>query len=202
MSPISLLRWSSNLLILAGFLALGTFAFVWAKVQAFQSDESRHFDLAAVHSLSVTPPVAHVRAAGGGRPASIGSVVGKLAIPRLGMSVIVLEGADAATLRRAVGHIPGTSMPDQPGNVGLAGHRDTFFRTLRNIRKDDLIIFKTLKGSRSYRVEDFEVVEPEDIEVLRDSASPTLTLVTCYPFDFIGSAPKRFIVRAGEIPAG
>jgi sortase A len=202
MSPNSLIRWSSNALILAGSLALSVFGIVWAEAWVFQFDESRHFNLAVVQAQSEAPKPAQSTSASSGGPTHVGSVLGKLEIPRIGISTIVLEGVDSATLRRAVGHIPSTAMPDQLGNVGLAGHRNTFFRTLRNIRKDDLIIFKTLKGSRTYRVEYFEVVEPSDIGVLDETTRPTLTLVTCYPFDFIGAAPKRFIVRAGEITAG
>ncbi|HUB58897.1 MAG TPA: class D sortase [Candidatus Micrarchaeia archaeon] len=202
MSRISLVRSFSNLLILAGFLALSAVGFVWAQARVFQRDASQRFDLAAARSSSEVTAPARISAAGTSQTASVGSVVGKLEIPRIGVSAIVLEGADAATLRKAVGHIPGTAMPDQPGNVALAGHRDTFFRALRNIRKDDLITFKTLSGPHNYRVEYFEVVKPEDVGVLKNTGRPTLTLVTCYPFYFIGSAPKRFIVRADEIPAG
>ena len=103
-------------------------------------------------------------------------------------------------MRRAVGHIPGTPLPGQQGNVAIAGHRDTFFRALRNIRKDDEITLATLDGSYRYRVDSTKVVEPEDTQVLDDSHDKILTLVTCYPFDFVGVAPKRFIVRAHRIP--
>jgi sortase A len=202
MSRISLVRWSASALIVAGFLALSTVGFVWTQARVFQRNASQRFEFAAARSYSEFTAPARLSTAGSGHPVSVGSVLGKLEIPRIGVSAIVLEGADAATLRKAVGHIPGTAMPDQRGNVGIAGHRDTFFRALRNIRKDDLITFKTLSGPHNYRVEYFEVVKPEDVAVLKSTARPTLTLVTCYPFYFIGSAPKRFIVRADEIPAG
>jgi sortase A len=102
-------------------------------------------------------------------------------------------------LRHAVGHIPGTPLPGQKGNVALAGHRDTFFRGLRNIHKDDEITLTTLHGSCLYRVDTTQVVEPKDIGVLRATADDILTLVTCYPFYFVGPAPQRFIVRAHRI---
>jgi sortase A len=112
---------------------------------------------------------------------------------------MVLEGDDASTLQWGVGHIPGTALPGRPGNVGIAGHRDTFFRPLKDVRKNDLIILQTLGGTYRYRVESFETVEPDDTEVLESSNQPSLTLVTCYPFDFVGAAPKRFIVRARAV---
>jgi sortase A len=113
---------------------------------------------------------------------------------------MIMEGIDGRTLRRAVGHIPGTPLPGQQGNVAIAGHRDTFFRPLRNIKHDDEITLTTLAGSYRYVVDSTQVVEPEDTQVLDDSGGTILTLVTCYPFYFVGPAPKRFIVRAHKIP--
>jgi sortase A len=112
---------------------------------------------------------------------------------------MIMEGIDGRTLRHAVGHIPGTPLPGQPGNVALAGHRDTVFRGLRSIHKDDEVTLTTLRGSYRYRVDSTQVVEPEDTEVLDNSVDDILTLVTCYPFYFVGPAPKRFIVRAHRI---
>ena len=112
---------------------------------------------------------------------------------------MIMEGVDGKTLRHAVGHIPGTPLPGQPGNVALAGHRDTFFRGLRNIHKDDEITLTTLHGFYRYRVDSTQVVEPQATEVLDNSVDDILTLVTCYPFYFVGPAPKRFIVRARRI---
>ena len=112
---------------------------------------------------------------------------------------MILEGTDDSTLRRAVGHISGYSLPGQSGNLALAAHRDTFFRPLRNIRKDDEIKLATSNGSYRYRVDSTLVVEPEDTQVLDDSGEAILTLVTCYPFDYVGSPPRRFIVRAHRV---
>ena len=136
-----------------------------------------------------------------------GEVLGRLRVPRLNVEVMVREGAGESTLRRAVGHIPGTGLPGQIGNVALAGHRDTFFRPLRNIRKDDVIDLETGQGTLHYLVKSTQIVSPSDVSVLKASAGKTLTLVTCYPFYYVGSAPKRFIVRAVEVgsnggPAG
>jgi sortase A len=129
------------------------------------------------------------------------SVLGRLEIPRLKLSVMVREGADERTLSRAVGHIPGTALPGSMGNVGLAGHRDTFFRALRNIREDDAIEFETTHGAYRYIVKSTQIVGPRDVSVLAASGGENLTLVTCYPFYYVGSAPKRFIVRAAQVVA-
>jgi sortase A len=129
------------------------------------------------------------------------SVIGRLEIPRLNLSVMVREGADERTLRRAVGHIPGTALPGKLGNVGLAGHRDTFFRALQNIREDDAIEFQTTGGTYRYIVKSTKIVTPRDVSVLAASGGENLTLVTCYPFYYVGSAPKRFIVRAAQVAA-
>jgi sortase A len=134
-----------------------------------------------------------------GKPPVPSSVIGRLEIPRLNVSVMVREGADGKTLHRAVGHIPGTALPGYAGNVALAGHRDTFFRELRNIQKDDTIQLETENGTYHYLVKSTEIVGPRDVGVLAASGGPTLTLVTCYPFYYVGSAPKRFIVRATQV---
>lgn len=128
-------------------------------------------------------------------------LIGRLRIPRIQVAVMVREGADAGTLRRAVGHIPGTALPGKSGNVGLAGHRDTYFRSLRNIKKDDAIDLETESGTYRYLVESTRIVGPRDVSVLAAATRQTLTLVTCYPFYYVGSAPKRFIVRAVQVPS-
>jgi sortase A len=131
------------------------------------------------------------------KPPAPFEIIGRLEIPNLHLTAMVREGADAGTLRRAVGHIPGTALPGQKGNVGLAGHRDTFFRALRNVQKDDSIELETANGTYRYVVESTKIVGPRDVQVLASSSQKMLTLVTCYPFYYVGSAPKRFIVRAG-----
>jgi sortase A len=129
------------------------------------------------------------------------SLIGRLRIPRLRVEAMVREGADSGTLRRAVGHIPGTALPGAAGNVALAGHRDTFFRELRNIKRDDTIDFETERGTYRYVVASTSIVGPRDTSVLAAAKrQQTLTLVTCYPFYYVGSAPKRFVVRAIELP--
>ncbi len=130
---------------------------------------------------------------------SEGDLIGRIKIPRVGVSALVLHGVGSRTLRRGVGHIPGTARPDMNGNVGLAGHRDSFFRGLKDISKNDTIELSTLDGTFEYKVEWIKIVRPKDTHVLEDEGDAALTLVTCYPFYYVGSAPKRFIVRARRI---
>jgi sortase A len=111
---------------------------------------------------------------------------------------MVREGVDAATLKLAVGHIPQTPLPGQPGNVGIAAHRDTFFRHLGELKTGDEIGFSTVDGDFTYEIESLKIVEPRDVGVLASSREKVLTMVTCYPFYYIGNAPKRFIVRAKQ----
>jgi sortase A len=125
--------------------------------------------------------------------------IGRLEIPGAGVSVMVLEGTDANTLDRAVGHVPGTARPGQPGNLAIAGHRDGYFRGLRHLGTGDAISLTTLDGVARYQVDKIEVVKPAHTEVLAPSAEPTLTLITCYPFFHVGDAPSRYIVHARQV---
>jgi sortase A len=123
-------------------------------------------------------------------------LVGRVTIPRLQLSAIVREGTSSKTLSLAAGHIPGTALPGASGNVGIAGHRDTLFRGLKDIRDGDTIDVETLDGTFQYKVESTKIVSPKDVYVLNPGLNPELTLVTCYPFYYVGSAPDRFIVKA------
>lgn len=125
--------------------------------------------------------------------------IGRLDIPRLHVSTIVLEGDDEHSLRYGAGHVPGTSLPYQTGNVAIAAHRDTFFRPLRLIEPHDRIRLTTPDGSFDYVVQSTEIVSPDDVRVLRESPDSELTLITCYPFYYVGPAPKRFIVHARRV---
>jgi LPXTG-site transpeptidase (sortase) family protein len=136
-----------------------------------------------------------------------GTMLGRLEAPSVKLSTAVLEGSDDATLSRGSGHIEDTPFPGQPGNVGIAGHRDTTFRALRHIHIGDALEFKTADRLYRYRISKTMIVGPDDVYVLDPTEAPALTLVTCYPFEFVGHAPRRFIVRAeltGEerLPAG
>jgi sortase A len=119
-----------------------------------------------------------------------------LRIKKIGLEVAVLEGTADWMLNRAVGHIEDTALPGAVGNAGIAGHRDGFFRGLKDIGAGDLLEIETFTSVDIFRVERTWIVDPEDVSVLEPTASPSVTLVTCYPFYFVGSAPQRFIVRA------
>jgi sortase A len=175
----------ANIFLALALLGLGYWTFVFASARLYQARETPRFvnEYPAATAWQPQPP-------------SRGSAVATLDIPRLGLSALVVEGAEDSELKLGPGHIPGTSFPGDGGNVGVAGHRDTFFRPLRHIRKDDAITVKTREREYQYKVVSTEIVGPGDVHVLSPVGHETLTLVTCYPFDFLGSAPKRFIVRA------
>lgn len=184
----STLLWTQRLLFACAVVLLGYYGFVALDAWVFQRRENSNLQhLLEIAPASISPPVA---------PAGL---IGRLEIPRLGVSVMLVEGDDARTLRRAVGHIPGTALPGRPGNVAFSGHRDTFFRPLRNIRENDVVVVTTLAGEYRYRVVSTRVVVPDDVEVLDAGPGEVLTLVTCYPFYFVGAAPDRFIVRAERL---
>jgi len=125
-----------------------------------------------------------------------GEVLGELKIPRLNLSVMVFEGADSAILKIGAGHIPGTALRAGNGNIGIAAHRDTYFRPLRDIHKGDVIMLRTPSGASQFAVTETEIVQPSDVTVLAKAPGRDLTLVTCYPFSYVGHAPQRFIVHA------
>jgi sortase A len=190
------LKWLERILIVVGLICLGYFAYVSVEARLYQAIENRELDLIlASVPPAATPPAATTAAIKPVRP-SPGSALGRIEIPRLGVSAIIRAGSDARTLRLAVGHIPGTALPGEIGNIGLAGHRDTFFRRLRDIRAADDIRVVTTAGTFVFKVDTTSVVSPKDTWVLKPTRKSTLTLVTCYPFTYIGSAPKRFIVHA------
>jgi sortase A len=179
------LRYAYYLFLGIGLLALAYSGFVFADARVYQAFQAKKF-------TQVSPLVEpHI--------ALQGEVLGELLVPRLGLKVIVVQGDSATNLRRAVGHISTSALPGEWGNVALAGHRDTFFRPLRNARVGDEIDFTTAQQRFLYVVESIKIVAPNDIEVLAPSTGRDLTLITCYPFYFVGPAPKRFIVHAHEV---
>jgi len=192
------LQWSTYIFLVFGVLALGYCGFVLLDTKLYQASQTIRFDKqlndvrpAGVNSSGMPGPPVVVIARG---------VLGRIEVSRIGLSAMIMEGTNGRTLRRAVGHIPGTPMPGQQGNVAIAGHRDTFFRPLRNIQRGDQITLTTLDGTNVYLVDSTRVVAPEEMHVLDDSDDAILTLVTCYPFYFVGPAPSRFIVRAHKVP--
>jgi sortase A len=180
-----LLRGACYFFFAFGILALGYAGFIFADSHAYQALEMKKFKQAGVLSKP------HILAEG--------DVIGEIQVPRLGLSAIVVQGDSAASLRRAVGHLSKSALPGELGNVALAGHRDTFFRPLRDIELGDEIRFKTPEHSFDYLVESIEVVAPNDIQVLEPSTGHDLTFITCFPFHYVGPAPKRFVIRAREV---
>jgi sortase A len=207
------LRWARFFFLVVSVLALSYCAVVLIDRWAFQAYQTRRFERALKNAQTparTIPPATssplpaqadadRARAESFGIDGLAGSPLGRIEISSIGLAAMIMEGTDGKTLRLAVGHIPGTALPGQQGNVALAGHRDTFFRGLCNIHKDDEISLTTLHGTYSYRVDSTQVVEPQDVKVLAATADDFLTLVTCYPFYFVGPAPKRFIVRAHRV---
>ena len=187
------LRWLERVLLVIGIASLGYYTYVSAEAALYQAFEERELDEILA---SGPPPQILLQRMPVRRAPEPGSAIGRIEIPRLGVSAIIRAGSDSRTLRLAVGYIPGTALPGQRGNTGLAAHRDTFFRRLRDIRADDDIRIVTKDATFDYQVERTRVVEPKDVWVLNPTPQPALTLVTCYPFNYIGSAPQRFIVRA------
>jgi sortase A len=129
-------------------------------------------------------------------PSKVSATLAVLEIPKIRLTAPVLDGTDSFTLNHGVGRIPGAARPGEKGNVALAGHRDSYFRGLKDLKEGDPILLKTHAGVDAYAVDQLRIVAPQDLSVLQATESPTLTLVTCYPFYFVGSAPKRFVVTA------
>ncbi len=212
------LVWLERGLWLIGLFGVGWFVAVQAETRLYQGREEARLERALAAGTGAAAVATAGRAGAGltelpgeegasGQAAAgtaapelpPGAAIGRIEVPRLGVSAIVASGIDRRTLRRAVGHVPATALPGEPGNVALAAHRDRFFRGLQGIEEDDEILITTPDGVFHYRVQWREVVEPEDVEVLDDTDEPTLTLVTCFPFYYVGPAPQRFIVRARQV---
>lgn len=183
------LRASEYLFFVTGILALGYVGFTLL--------DARLYQISAKESLETRIQAENAHGAAAPKPVfKNGDVLGRMDIPRLGVSVAVLQGTNSRILRLGVGHIRGTALPGESGNSGIAGHRDTFFRELKDIRENDEIDLQTANGRFRYQVDWAKVVAPDDTSVLTPSTESALTLVTCYPFYFVGPSPKRFVVRA------
>lgn len=206
------LRWSAYLFLAIGALILGYLGFVLLDVWVFQTYHAWRFQRALKDSgtaaaeitapnrtsrvLPNPPGSNRVRGNNPVRSITADGSLGRIEVRRIGLTAMIVEGTDTKALRRAVGHVTGTALPGEQGNIAIAGHRDTFFRALRNIRTNDEITLTTLNGTYTYQVDYTRVVGPDDTEVISASAYPVLTLVTCYPFYYVGPAPERFVVRA------
>ncbi|HUK18490.1 MAG TPA: class D sortase [Bryobacteraceae bacterium] len=179
----------SLLLMAAGAVLLFQGARVFFESQFGQTEASRQFE------GSSGAPANAPREAKWVRPRD-GEAFAKLTIPRLDTELYIVEGDDSADLRRGPGHLRGTAMPGDDGNCVIAGHRDTHFRVLKDIRKGDDIILETSRGQFLYRVERTSIVPPSNTTPLQPTPGAELNLITCYPFYYVGAAPKRFVVEA------
>lgn len=187
----TILRVAHYILLACGVLALVYAGYVITDARAYQAIEQSKFEKTT--KSEARGPIAD------------GGAIGEVEVPRLGLKVIFVQGDSQRILRRAVGHMSETAMPGEKGNVVLTAHRDSFFRPLRNIQSGDTIKIETLDEEFEYQVVSTEVVSPTDIRVLQPSSDNTLTLITCFPFYYVGPAPKRFIVHArqiGRLPEG
>jgi sortase A len=188
--PLERLLYGLGLALLAVYGLAQLDAGVYEAVQSKRLEHLLEADRPAAGGYVAARTRAEARASG---------LVGQIAIERLGISAIVAEGTDGRTLRRSVGHLPDTAYPGEAGNVALAGHRDSFFRALRDVRAGDRVVVRTPDGTFAYTVDWTAVVEPHQVEIVRPTQRPALTLVTCYPFDYVGPAPRRFVVRATQV---
>ena len=184
-------------------LAVGVALGGWSMLGALERDYHASLGVRRATAVEATTPLRELPGDGASSrspappaPVEPGTLVARLEAPRTRFSASVLEGSTDDVLARAAGHIEGTPLPGAGGNVGIAGHRDTTFRPLRDIEKGDLLRVTTAKGLFEYRVVRAWVVRPRDVYVLDPTAQPSLTLVTCYPFRFVGPAPLRYVIRA------
>jgi sortase A len=218
------LRWSANLCLAAGVICTSWFVYWWIEGAVYQRYQSHQLDQSMTAGsvtgdayVPVVPPSSPgkpedttdqrprpgsaqspIQAGTRQAPADPG-LIGRIEIPSVRVSAIVREGVDSKTLSRSVGHVPGTSLPGQNGNVALAAHRERLFRGLRLIREGEEIKLITKTRTFVYAVDSISIVSPADVHVLAPAPEPVITLVTCYPFNYVGRAPKRFIVRGRQI---
>lgn len=198
-APRRRLAWIAEWLLgLVAVGCLGFVAFATVDERTFQAAQSARLE-ALVQERLAHPPAAAAAAPRPRRVPRAGEPIGRLEIPAVGVTGMVTPGTDDGALRRGIGWIEGTALPGEPGNVALAAHRDTFFRGLRKVRLHDRIALRTPDGTFEYRIDDLRVVSPTDLGVLAPREQPALTLITCYPFDYIGSAPLRFVVHASQV---
>ena len=189
-SHSSLLHFAQRILMAVGCVMLAYAGSIVAYSGIYQRYQLRKFDQQAATPGVITAAILEAPVL------REGDLLGKLWIPRIGISVIVLQGTETETLMLGGGHIPGTPLPGVEGNVVIAAHRDTFFRKVEGILPGDSIQFATPRGTWEYIVDSSETVDPEDTRAMESRGREELTLITCYPFHFVGAAPKRFIVHA------
>lgn len=184
------MRSLERVLLVIGVLALSWYGTAHIVAAREQAALSRELETARTIAVDARPH--------GVEPVSLQprALVGRIEVPRIKLSAIAREGVDVRTLRGSIGHVPGTALPGDVGNAAFAAHRDTFFSSLKFIRAGDQIVITTPDGVHRYGVTSTRIVDPSEVSVLQPVPGRRLTLITCYPFDYVGSAPKRFIVQA------
>jgi len=198
---LELLCWALGLVLLTGYLAVRAEGTLSSRAGLEQFERAR---LAAqAEALAPRAPVdrslwsdSRVRAYEETLDEPLEAPLAVLRIPAIRLEVPVWEGTDELILNRGVGRVAGTALPGEPGNLAIAGHRDGFFRGVKDLRLGDAIELETLAGTLTYRIDDLLIVDPDGVEILGPTSESTLTLVTCYPFYYVGKAPRRYIVRA------
>jgi sortase A len=188
-----IVRWTER-----GLVAVGASCLLWVGATSVSAIVYQAASLERVRQV-LQRPEADLQANALETTLEAGSPIGRLEIPRIGLTAVVAEGDDEKTLKLAVAHLPDTPLPWQEGNSALAGHRDSFFRPLRHIQVGDDIHLTTVRGTLRYRVTRHIVVDPAELWVLNPSPTAALTLITCYPFDYIGPAQMRFVVTAERV---
>lgn len=198
--PRTLIGWLQRIAVVAGVMCLAWVGVVTLRANLHDRRQRTVFDqqttAAAAPGNALSPTAAE---SPGTEAVMADGLVGLLEIPRIGFSEIVMHGDDDDTLRVAIGHLPDTPLPWQEGNSALAGHRDGRFRPLRHVRIGDRITVATRQGPLHYVLRETAIVTPDDLSVLAPTETRTLTLITCYPFSYVGSAPKRFILKAEAV---
>ena len=188
------LIWASRGLIALGLLCLVYYSVVTVHTLRYQRAAKSQVE----QMVSIgRPPVARAVVPEVSKPLKSGELIGRIDIPRIKLSAAIAEGDDDKTLGKAVGHLPDTPLPwHRRGNVAVAAHRDGLFRPLEKIRVGDDVRVVTARGEYRYKVTKTHIVDPDDVWVIAPTVAPTITLITCYPFSFVGNAPHRFIVQA------
>jgi sortase A len=181
--------------LVVGFVTLTYACGALAYAELYQRYEFWKFE----HEFDTIEPAKNTAVVAKSLDLREGDLIGKLVISRIGISLMVFQGVQDDTLHLGAGHVPGTPLPGADGNSAIAAHRDTFFRKLQSVRAGDLVQFSSLRGASEYIVQSTEIVEPYDTRVIESRGLMELTLISCYPFYFVGAAPHRFIVHA--IPA-
>jgi len=190
-----LLRYTGTTLLIGGLVAVGTWAWFLAEGRVYQAAQNESFERVLAPHAALDRPINN-RPQADNLPYLDPRIIGRLEIPRIALTVLVREGVDAASLRKAVGHLPSSSPLGESGNFVVLGHRDTFFRPLRDIALGDLVRMRTREGVIEYEVESVFVVEPDQALTMEVKTGSYATLITCFPFNFVGPSPRRFVVRA------